>query len=175
MCVVLLDPSLISCSIQAETSARGGMELLMDRVSGGKNLTSREMVAPTFREEGRPFSFTINADNLQEGWTPTMLHSVGVMSFGRMSGVVVNCTTENFEHVMMLIESWLEADIAVVIRFPKLKIRPRVGTLDNPTFAGLDTEECYRSCRAGGFLASRKLRKAVVHAFIDSPKVTLAR
>lgn len=119
----------------------------------------------------RGFSFLCNRD-LQNGWTPTRLFDErGISNTGQMRFVVIQMTTENFDHVLELIENWHEIGLPVHITFPSFQKRPAVGDESDHLFYGLDIEDCYLPSDHG-FTATDKL-KDLVASLLHDPTITI--
>jgi hypothetical protein len=123
----------------------------------------RECARPKFMF-ARPFSFLCNADR-ECLWTPDRIfEELGITDFGNLRFVSVHLTSANLDNVLLAIEAWNEARFRVTIKFPVLKKRPVVGTIEDPTFFGLDVESCYL-LRNRNWMSSGLLRHAVAEAF----------
>lgn len=124
-----------------------------------------ETSTPKFSAK-RVFSFLCNAD-LHQGWTPTRLfEELAIDSVGRMKHVTIHVTTENFEHVLELVEAWHEIDMPVRVEFPPLSARPEVGNSVDHRFFGLDVESCYLP-RGGTWKATPELKELIADLLCD--------
>jgi hypothetical protein len=127
-----------------------------------------ETADASFKKKSRPFSFLANKSSINAGWTPTMLtEQYEVYSFGKLQSVILLVTTENFENVLMLIEAWHEAGVAVELRLPSVDTR-----LDG-RFADLAPDECYYTGNDGKFLPTNAFITTVRETFVGDDLVTL--
>jgi hypothetical protein len=129
-----------------------------------------EKTDPAFKHSAKPFSFLCNP-NLQMVWTPNELfEKKGVTDLGNCRFISVYLSSENLNQVLYAIEAWTEAGKHVYIRFPVMRRRPVVGTIEDPTFFGLDVSQCFDLVPTG-WLASDKLKFAVTEFFKSCPSV----
>lgn len=138
------------------------------------NCKMMETADASFKKKSRPFLFLANATAVNRGWTPTLLaEQREVFDFGELAKVVIMVTTENFQHVLMLIEAWQEAGAAIILRFAKIPARPLVRMDADKSFAGIDLDKCYLPLSNHRFIASDVFKDAVRDTFRNDRFITV--